>query len=117
MKLNPTPENVPQLLEEIATDLSTTCEYAGILRFAAAQIQGLKADAALATDVLNKTNQWILEAKPLLEEGGEYRRKYLTLIMAVERKFEGESRHDTALRYIREREEHHEGPAQVATPP
>ena len=30
--------------------------------------------------------------------------KYMELLSAVERKFPGESRHETALRYIRERE-------------
>jgi hypothetical protein len=32
--------------------------------------------------------------------------KYLELLYAVERKFPGESRHETALRYIREAESH-----------
>lgn len=128
MKTTPTPENIPQLLEEIATDMSTTSmlessvgyqeglrEYAGILRFAAAHIRGLRNDSALAQDVLKKSNEWILEAKPLLEEGGEYQRKYLELLYQVGQRHEGESRHETALRYLREREAHHEGPASVAT--
>jgi hypothetical protein len=34
----------------------------------------------------------------------ELSEQYHELIMAVERKFPGESRHETAVRYIRERE-------------
>lgn len=38
-------------------------------------------------------------------DDGELRRRYEELIFAVCRKYPGESRHETALRYIRERED------------
>lgn len=51
------------------------------------------------------------ESKPLVESVAELElevkdlmKKYNELIMSVERKHEGESRHETALRYIREAE-------------
>ena len=34
----------------------------------------------------------------------EVNRKFIEIVMAVERKFPGEARHETALRYVRERE-------------
>lgn len=40
--------------------------------------------------------------KPLTRDIAD---KYLELVSAVENKFEGETRHQTALRYIREREQ------------
>jgi len=42
--------------------------------------------------------------------------KYRELIMAVAQKFPDESRHETALRYIRERENQCDGPCQTETP-
>jgi len=58
------------------------------------QIQGLR-DAAGELDRLNNL--------------------YYDLILAVESKHPGEMRHETALRYIREREERTEGPSQANT--
>lgn len=46
----------------------------------------------------------------IAEARREPEEKYNELIMAVASKFENESRHETALRYIREREEHRGGP-------
>lgn len=45
---------------------------------------------------------------------GELAAKYNELLYAVARKFPGESRHETALRYIRNAESDCNGPAQVA---
>ena len=39
-----------------------------------------------------------------LSQGGETERRYHELLYAVECKYDGETRHETALRYIRERE-------------
>lgn len=44
------------------------------------------------------------------EEIENLRRNYFALLFAVERVFPGESRHDTALRYIRETEARSHGP-------
>ena len=41
---------------------------------------------------------------------------YSELIMAVEKKYPGESRHATALRYIQEAERHEPGPPQEEQP-
>ena len=41
---------------------------------------------------------------------------YQELIMAVEKKYPGESRHATALRYIREAERHESGPPKEEQP-
>jgi len=41
-------------------------------------------------------------------EGPSLSMKYNELVFAVATKYEGETRHETALRYIREREENHE---------
>ena len=45
-------------------------------------------------------------------EAEKWRPLYHELLWAVGSKYEGESRHETALRYIRERETHCEGPAE-----
>lgn len=42
------------------------------------------------------------DLEALQKENAELKRDYNELIMAVERKFMGETRHETALRYIRE---------------
>ena len=46
-----------------------------------------------------------LDAHKVCREQNDVKRKYYQLIFAVEQKYLGESRHDTALRYIKEREE------------
>lgn len=45
-----------------------------------------------------------------------YEQKYYQLLMAVEFTYPGESRHQTALRYIRGAERHDSGPCQVNQP-
>jgi hypothetical protein len=44
----------------------------------------------------------------------ELEKKYYELLYAVGKKYPNESRHETALRYIKEREERVIGPPQVA---
>lgn len=48
------------------------------------------------------------------QETGRIRALYEELIMAVESKHDGESRHETTLRYIREREVHISEPAKCS---
>lgn len=43
--------------------------------WAARKIAQLEADIALATEVIQKSNAWVAEAKPLLEKGGEAERE------------------------------------------
>jgi len=47
---------------------------------------------------------------------GEIEEKYQELIMAVEKKYEGETRHETALRYIRRAESNDYGAARNSSP-
>lgn len=49
------------------------------------------------------------------ERHAELERKYNELIMAVGNKYPGETRHQTALRYIQERESATEGPCNADT--
>lgn len=44
------------------------------------------------------------KANQIVRDGEELARRYMELIMAVGSKFPGETRHETALRYIKERE-------------
>lgn len=46
----------------------------------------------------------MVDGKELVFRAIETQRLYNELLMAVERKFPGESRHETALRYIKEAE-------------
>ena len=51
-------------------------------------------------------NGWTERIKELEDENKRLREQYNSLISEVSYKFPGESRHDTAKRYIREREEY-----------
>jgi hypothetical protein len=51
-------------------------------------------------------NGWTERIEELEAENKRLREQYNSLIFEVSYKFPGESRHDTAKRYIREREEH-----------
>jgi len=55
-------------------------------------------------DIMTQHNEF-LNAHKTCREQNDVKRKYYQLIVAVEQKYPGESRHDTALRYIKEREE------------
>lgn len=46
-----------------------------------------------------------------------YAQKYEQLLLAVATKYPGESRHETALRYIRNAENRCDGPSAAAAPP
>ena len=51
-------------------------------------------------------NGWTKRIEELEAENKRLREQYNSLIFEVSYKFPGESRHDTAKRYIREREEY-----------
>ena len=72
---------------------------------------GLVADVGLLHTLRSALEQQPADGEVLVDGNAlhvlsETANKYHTLLMAVDNKFQGESRHDTALRYIREREEH-----------
>lgn len=52
------------------------------------------------------TSRMAYYARQAQEKHAELQRKYDELIYAVGNKYPGETRHETALRYIRERENH-----------
>lgn len=70
------------------------------------------ADADLCAECNNPLNGPLLNAAAAAVAG----QAYVELLMAVERKFPGESRHQTALRYIREAEARASAPANEAEP-
>lgn len=53
---------------------------------------------------MGKNNKISASVRPLNSESSKIKEKYMELIMAVATKFPGETRHETALRYILERE-------------
>ena len=61
----------------------------------------------------NDVHEEVMRRVELLEaENAELKRQYYELIMEVVNKIEGETRHETALRCIREHELRDSGPAQ-----
>ena len=93
-----------------------------------ALVKNLKKEIESLRDTLAKkgSNYAMLEAenrylhdllRRLEAENKELKDKYYELLYAVEQKFPGETRHETALRYIRQREENKGGniPQQALT--
>jgi len=75
------------------------------------------ADEATTTAVLTKEQLAEAQRTGVIEPNAiqaDARKKYEELIYAVGMKFPGESRHETALRYIRQAEERCDGPAKDA---
>ncbi len=67
-------------------------------------------------DVCRKMERERDEARKDLRERSPVAGLYYELLYAVERKFADESRHETALRYIRQAEEMHTEPCVESTP-
>jgi hypothetical protein len=68
---------------------------------AQAEIARLKGEAESWEQVFDKTCEHLANAKTELDES---KSNYMDLIMSVENAYPNETRHQTALRYIRERE-------------
>jgi hypothetical protein len=64
------------------------------------EIYDLKVRVGKLEDAVNKSNF----SAGLCAEPNDYKEKYFELIMGVANKFPDETRHETALRYIKERE-------------
>ncbi len=78
---------------------------------ATAQARASAAEAALASseERVKSQNRAVNEG---IERNLELEDQYSELLYAVATKYDGESRHDTALRYIRQAENKESGPAQ-----
>lgn len=108
--------DLPDRLDKLAGRLMTTTEhhqYAQTVLEAANELRRLFRPVAETPEGLEA------QLRPLMRpEGADVSEKYHELLYAVARKFPDETRHETALRYIREAESQKDNrPCQVSSSP